>query len=310
MSPGAGRAWCDPFLELLFGDVALFVHLFEHQVAPRQGVFGEVLGVVGRGRGDDRGQGRRLPGLEHRRAGLGRGPAVRVGGAEVGPRGRLDPVGALAEVDRVQVLGEDLVLAPVALEPVGERRLPELLEERAAALRGERVLDELLGDRRAALGGALAEDVLDQGAADALEVDPAVRVEARVLDRDHRVLDVGGDLRRAEQDLVLVAGQRADRFAGGVEDLAVFRGLVLGEVVDRRQVAGDRRHHPEDGRDQRRGRRARAARRGTAASSAVASCASPGERRGAGGGCAPPRRRGFVPRAAIKLELRACPRAR
>ncbi len=58
------------------------------------------------------------------------GPAARVGGAEVGAGGGLDPVGALAEVDRVQVLGEDLVLAPVALEPVGERRLAELLEER------------------------------------------------------------------------------------------------------------------------------------------------------------------------------------
>ena len=143
------------------------------------------------------GQGRRLPGLEHRGAGLGRGAAARVGGAEVGARRRLDAVGALAEVDRVEVLGEDFVLAPVALEPVGERRLAELLEDRAAALGGERVLDELLGDRRAALGGALAEDVLDQGAADALEVDAVVRVEARVLDRDHGVLDVGGDLRRS-----------------------------------------------------------------------------------------------------------------
>ena len=42
------------FLELLFGDVALFVHLFEHEVAPSEVVFGEVLGVVGRRRGDDR----------------------------------------------------------------------------------------------------------------------------------------------------------------------------------------------------------------------------------------------------------------
>ena len=29
-----------------------------------------------------------------------------------------------------------------------------------------------------------------------------------------------------------------------------FRGLVLGEVVDRRQVLGDSRHHPEDHRGQ------------------------------------------------------------
>ena len=117
------------------------------------------------------------------------------------------------------------------------------------ALGFERVLDELLGDRRGALGGALAEDVFDQGAADALEVDAVVFVEAGVLDRDHRVLDVGGDLARAEQDFVLVAGQRPDRFAVGVDDDAVLRGLVLGEVVDRRQVLGDRGHHPEDHRD-------------------------------------------------------------
>ena len=72
--------------------------------------------------------------------------------AEVGLGRRLDPVGALAEVDLVEVLGEDLVLRPLALELVGERGLAELLEHGAAALRAQRVLDELLGDRRGALG--------------------------------------------------------------------------------------------------------------------------------------------------------------
>ncbi len=238
-----------PFGQLLVGDVALFGHLFQHQVAASQRVFGIGLRVVGRGRGDDPRQGRRLPGLEHRGAGLGVGAAARMGGAEVGAGGGLDPVGALAEVDRVEVLGEDLVLAPVALEAVGERRLAELLEDRAAAFGVERVLDELLGDRRGALGGALAEDVLDQGAPDALEVDAAVFVEARVLDRHHRVLDVGGDLSRGEEDLVLIAGQGAERFAVGADHFAVLGGLELGEVVDRGQVLGDRGHHPEDHRD-------------------------------------------------------------
>ena len=250
MSVGRGQRLLAAFGVLLLGYVALFVHLFQHQVAAAEGVFGVDLGVEGRGRGDDPGQRRRLPGLEHRGAGLGRRAAAGVGAAEVGAGGGLDPVGALAEVDRVEVLGEDFVLGPVALEPVGERRLAELLQDRAAAFGFERVLDELLGDRRGALLGALAEHVLDQGAGDALEVDPVVFVEAGVLDRDHRVLDVGGDLAGGEQDLVLVAGQGADRFARGVVDLAVLRGLVLGEVVDRRQVLGDSGHHPEDHRDQ------------------------------------------------------------
>ena len=52
-----------------------------------------------------------------------------------------------------------------------------------------------------------------------------------------------------EQDFVLVGGEGADRFAAGVDDLAVLLRLVLGEVVDRRQVLGDRGHHPEDHRD-------------------------------------------------------------
>ena len=252
-----------------------------------QRVFGVDLGVVGRGRGDDRRQRRRLPGLEHRGAGFGRGAAAGVGGAEVGARGRLDPVGALAEVDRVQVLGEDLVLAPVALEPVGERRLAELLQDRAAAFGFERVLDELLGDRRGALGGALAEDVLDEGAADALEVDAVVFVEAGVLDRDHRVLDVGGDLRGAEEDFVLVAGQRPDRFAVVVDRPRCSSRPCTGRSC--RSPAGPARPPPSSRRSSRprRGRRARAGRRGCAASSAAVSCVSAG-RRGGGGRNSPP----------------------
>src|SRR5688572_10206691 len=101
--------------------------------------------------------------------------------AEEGAGRRLDAVGPPAEVDLVQVLGEDLVLVPIALELVGEGRLAELPEHGAAALGTKRVLDELLGDRRPALGGAHAQDVLEYGAADALVVDATVLVEALVL---------------------------------------------------------------------------------------------------------------------------------
>jgi hypothetical protein len=246
-----GQRLVDAFDVLFVRDVALFEHLFEHQVAPPERVFRVDLGVEGRGRGDDPGQRRRLPGLEHRGAGLPFDPAAGVGGAEVGLGGGLDPVGALAEVDRVQVLGQDLRLRPVLVEFVGERRLAELLQDRAAALRFERVLDELLGDRRGALLGRAAAEVTDQGAGDAAQVDAVVFVEAGVLDRDHRILDVGGDLRGVEEDFVLVGAERADHPAAGVDHLAVLLRLVLSEVVDRGQILGDRRHHPEDHRDHR-----------------------------------------------------------
>ena len=130
--------------------------------------------------------------------------------SEVGPRRRLDPVRSLAEVDLVQVLREDLVLVPVALELVREGSLAQLLEHRAAALSAQRVLHELLGDRRRALGGALMKQVLENCPPDALVVDTAVLVEALVLDRDRGLLHHRGDVRRADQDSPLVVGQGRD----------------------------------------------------------------------------------------------------
>ena len=128
-----------------------------------------------------------------------------MGGAEVGSGGRLHSVGAVAEVDVVQVIGEDLVLRPLALDLVGEGGLAQLLEHGAASLSRERVLDELLGDRGGALYGATGEDVLLERARDAEEVDSAVLVEALVLDRHHRLLERGRDLVGLEQDPLLVS---------------------------------------------------------------------------------------------------------
>ena len=170
---------------------------------------------------------------------------------EVGAGGRLDAVGALAEVDGVEVLGEDLVLGPLALEVVGERGLAELLEDGSRALRLERVLDELLGDRRGALGGPAGQDVGQAGSGHALDVDAVVLVEAAVLDRDGGLLHVGRDLIGVVQDALVVVQQRPDLVALIVEDDRV---LGLGElllVLELRQVLRDRHHHPEEGRDDR-----------------------------------------------------------
>ena len=208
---------------LLLGDHLLLEHPVEHEVLPCLGRLDVLDRVVGGGRGDDAGEERRLV----RRGGGGR-PLVavdrltghRIGRdelalfvedvlllAEVRAHGGLDPVGAVAEVDRVQVLGEDLLLRPLPLEVVRRGGLAQLLEHRPVALRRERVLHELLRDRRGALLRAAAEDVLVERARDAPVVDAAVLVEAPVLDRDDGVLDVRGDLVLADEDAVLVARQ-------------------------------------------------------------------------------------------------------
>src|SRR5207344_995829 len=64
---------------------------------------------------------------------------------EVRARSLLDPVRAVSEVDRVQVRGEDPILAPALLELPGERSLSHLAGD-GPLVPDVRVLDELLGD--------------------------------------------------------------------------------------------------------------------------------------------------------------------
>ena len=231
-------------------DVALLEHLLKDEVAARERVLRVRAGREGRRRGDDPGEHRRLVRQQLGGAGVGAlGQALRVVLAEVGARGGLDPVGALAEVDGVQVLGQDLVLVPLALEVVGERRLAQLLEHGPRVLRLERVLDELLGDGRGALDRAAGKQVLDHRAADPPEVHALVLVEALVLDRDHGLLHVGVDVLGLDQDPAGVGEQGAHLAALGVEDLGVLRLRVLLLALELGQVAGDGHHHPEDRRD-------------------------------------------------------------
>ena len=114
--------------------------------------------------------------------------------SEVDPGGRLGPVGAVPEVDRVQILGQDLHLPPLTRQVVSERRLAELFEDRSVALLGERVLDKLLRDRGGALSGA-AGDVREQRSRDPPEVDAGVAPEPLVLDRDDGVAHHPTELR-------------------------------------------------------------------------------------------------------------------
>ena len=113
--------------------------------------------------------------------------------AEVGPRRRPDAVGAAAEVDRVEVPPEDLLLVELALELHGQHRLLHLPGD--AALGGQvDVLHVLLGDRGTALLHAAAADVVVERAGDAHRVHAAVLEEVAVLGGEHRVDQDGGDL--------------------------------------------------------------------------------------------------------------------
>ena len=90
----------------------LEVHLLEDEIAPRARDWDARPGRRGSGP-------RGSPASSAASAGLTIVRAV----AEVDAAGLLDPVGAVAEVDRVEVGGQDLVLRPALLELPGERRL-------------------------------------------------------------------------------------------------------------------------------------------------------------------------------------------
>ena len=108
--------------------------------------------------------------------------------------GRLsDPVhrggAALPEIDLVQVRLEDRGLVISGLDDQGHARLAQLAAPRALG-REEEILHELLCERAAALCDPARAQIGEHRARDAAEVDPRVRLEALVLDREHCVDEV------------------------------------------------------------------------------------------------------------------------
>jgi hypothetical protein len=165
--------------------------------------------------------------------------------AEIRPRRPLGAVRAVAEVDRVEVGGEDPVLRPALLELPRERRLLELARERPLVA-DERVLDELLRDRRASLHRPLVADVREERAAHPAQVDAAVLPEAPVLGRDDRLLQPRRDLGARHEHTALRAAQDGeDRVAVVRIDVAVHLQPVLLGWVEAPELLPDGEHEPE-----------------------------------------------------------------
>ena len=220
------------------GDLPLLEHHVE-DVAPAQLRVARmrhrvVAGRVGRKPGEER----RLVQLEVQRALL-----------EVRARSLLDTVGAVAEVDRVQVGGEDAVLRPRLLELPGERGLAHLPGKRPL-VPDVRVLHELLRDRGSALHDRLAADVRPERACHATQVDPVVLEEAAILDRDDRLPHDRRDLLGLDEDSALLTAQHGeDRSAVGRVDDGVDLGALCGRI-ERRDLARDGADEPEREREQ------------------------------------------------------------
>ena len=149
---------------------------------------------------------------------------------EVGAGGGVDPVGAPAEVHRVHVELEDLVLGELALQLDRDHGLLELAEQGpVAADAGEGVLDVLLGDGRAALGDPAAQQVGRARPGQPAPGDRPVLVEVAVLGGQHRPAGVLGDLVQRDHPAVLLGREGADLLpAGRVEEHDRLGGRHLG----------------------------------------------------------------------------------
>ena len=175
----------------------------------------------------------------------------------------------MTHVDLVEVQLQEPVLRVPLLQLECEQRLLHLAGE-APVRREEEHLGELLGDRAAALHDAAVAEVRVGGAEDAPDVDPEVRVEARVLDRDDGVAQAKRDLLERHEDPLLRLELGEELVVLGVDPTPDARRVLL-ERLRRRQVGrpehvrgdGDRRGGED--RDRRPGRAGPIGRRATTA---------------------------------------------
>ena len=210
-------------LRLIGGDVALLAHQPQHHLGAADRGLDVGGGRIGAGCLDQPGNDRRLADVEFSR-----------GVAEEFAGGRVDPVGAAAEIDLVQVELEDLLLGEFPFERHRQHRLARLAIERAVVVE-EQVARQLLGDGRGAAEPlAAAGDPLDQRAGQTHRIDPDVRAESLVLDRDHRVGHVFGDVlvgqpfAEARPDLDQLAPV-ACAHQNGLARLGRFQGRIIGQ---------------------------------------------------------------------------------
>ena len=189
--------------------------------------------------------------------------------AEVVLRRGLHAVRAVAEVEHVQVVGEDVVLALAVLEPDRDGRLADLAAE-GAVVADVDVLDVLLRDRRAALARAAGEVAVGR-AQRRDRVDALVLEEAGVLGRDDRLAhDLGDVLGRAAPRGAAPAGSgrtacRPSRAAAPAWAPAGRRARRAVRPAGHRRRSSRRRRTARTQHEQGAAEQARAPRRGRAA---------------------------------------------
>ena len=112
----------------------------------------------------------------------------------------------------------------------------------------EQLLHQLLADRAAALLDAVAGVVGQGGPQDGAGVNPGIRVEGVVFDRDRRVDQIGRDVTQRHHDpMIALVADVGQQGAVTVEDQHVLRQPARSPAGHRRQVADRLRRDGRDG---------------------------------------------------------------
>ncbi len=198
----------------LRADHAVFDHQIQNDAAPSDGRLGPQMRRIGR------------RGLQNacEQSALGK---RQLGGvhAEIALRRGFDAVIPAAEVDAVQIAGQNLVLAEKLLKPVGEDRFVDLAVERLFG--GQvRQLDELLRDGARALHVRARLKVVQRRARDADEVKAWMRIEPRVLRGKKGVAHVRRKRFGIDGHAVFVQVEPGDDRAVFVRDQKRFLGRI------------------------------------------------------------------------------------
>ena len=107
---------------------------------------------------------------------------------EVGLRRGFGAVSLVAEIDRVQIHAENLVLAVLPGEGDGNHGLAQFALQRIGRVRTEvQLLDELLRDGAPPFHEAKVNEIIHGGPQDRWQVDAAVLVIAPVFDGDRGI---------------------------------------------------------------------------------------------------------------------------
>ena len=154
--------------------------------------------------------------------------------SKVGSGRRLDAVGPVTEVDRVQVHRQDVELVEAGLQAPRQDSLSGLAYE--APLVPNQALADLLRERGRPLDDPAGAPVRERRAGDAAPVDPTVLKEALVLGGQERLDEAARDTLE-RHDVAALARQLRHDARVVCAELRDARWRPIGERLDARQVA-------------------------------------------------------------------------